>query len=128
MQAKPGYKKKVYAEPEPNEFRVYLLREKTDGPCSYVGHTGQLPQERLMQHNETHVRGQGADETRGVQWKICRVYKGFTCRQNATSFEESINANEVECWQQRIPVIKSIWSLDKWQWVSEDESYTDDDI
>ena len=81
-----------------------------------------------MQHNETHVRGQGAVETRVTQWKICRVYKGFTSKQNATSFEESINANEVGCWQQRISVIDSIWSLDKWQWVREDESYTDDDI
>ena len=37
-------------EPEPNEWRVYVLREKTDGPCSYVGHTGRngkLPEERL---------------------------------------------------------------------------------
>ena len=128
MQAKRGKDPEKYPEPEPNEFRVYLLREKRDGPCSYVGHTGQLPEERLMQHNETNVRGQGAVETRGTQWKICRVYKGFTSRENTTSSEESINANEVECWQQRIPVIKSIWSLDKWQWVKEDMSYTDDDI
>ena len=59
---------------------------------------------------------------------ISRVFKGFNDKKNATSFEETINANEVEHWEGRLPVIESIRSLDKWQWVEEDLSYTDDDI
>ena len=47
MQAMPGYKKKEYVEPKPNELRVYMLRENTDGPCSYVGHTGKICEARL---------------------------------------------------------------------------------
>ena len=130
-QAEGVYKLKKFPKPESNGWRVYLLREKADGPCSYVGHTGRngkLPEERLADHNETYQKGKGADETRGTQWKICRVYFGFQDERDATSFEETINANEVECWQQRLPVIESIRSLDKWQWVQEDMSYTDDDI
>ena len=60
--------------------------------------------------------------------EICRVFYGFKDQSNACSFEDTINANEVECWQQRLPVIESIRSLDKWQWVREDLDYTDDDI
>ncbi len=44
------------------------------------------------------------------------------------SFEGAINANEVECWQDRLPEIMSICDMAKWQWVQEDLSYTGDDI
>ena len=131
LRAKGAYKVEEIPEPETNEWGVYLLREKTDGPCSYVGHTGRhgkLPEERLADHNETNEKGGGANETRGTQWKICRVFYGFADESIATSFEETISVNEVECWQQRLPIIESIRSLDKWQWVQEDQDYTDDDI
>ena len=62
----------MISEPEPNEWRVYVLRDKTDGPCSYVGHTGsggKLPEGRLGEHNEQYVKGRGAEETIGTQWK-----------------------------------------------------------
>ena len=45
----------------------------TDGPCSYVGHTGKDGKDvdvRLAEHNETEVKGRGAEETRGKKWKI----------------------------------------------------------
>ena len=127
----PSYQDGDPKEPEPNDWRVYLIREETDRPCSYVGHTGRngkLPEERLVDHNETHEKGKGADETRGTQWKICRVFYGFADERNAMSFEESINANEVECWQERLTVIDSIRDMAKWQWVREDPDYTDDDL
>ena len=73
-----------------------------------MGHTGKLPEERLAEHNEQYVKGRGADETRGTQWEICRVFYGFKDKQNANSFEETINANEVACWQERLPHIESI--------------------
>ena len=73
-------------------------------------------------------KGRGADETRGTQWKIGRVFYGFADESNAMSFEETINANEVECWQERLPIIESIREKAKWQWVREDLDYTDDDI
>ena len=79
MQAMPGYKKKECDEPKPNQFRVYMLRERTDGPCSYVGHTGKIPEARLAEHNETFEKGRGADETRGKQWKSA----GYTCASAA---------------------------------------------
>ena len=59
---------------------------------------------------------------------ICRVYYGFANESDAMSFDESINANEVECWQERLPIIESIRDMAKWQWVQEDESYNDDDL
>ena len=105
-----------------------MLRERTDGPCSYVGHTGKIPEARLAEHNETFEKGRGADETRGKQWNICRVYMGFSSKNHANSFEETINANEVEHWTQRLKVIESVWKLDKLQFVQEDVGYTDDDI
>ena len=96
---------------------MYLIREMTDGPCSYVGHTGRngKPAEaRLTDHNETYEKRKGAIETRGTQWKICRVYYGFADESNAMQFEEAINANEVERWQDRLPVIDSIRDMAKW--------------
>ena len=107
----PSYTGSGPKQPAASDWRVYFIREKTDGPCSYVGHTGRngkLPEERLTDHNETHEKGRGADETRGTQWKICRVFYGFADESNAMSFEDTINANEVECWKERLPVIDSV--------------------
>ena len=53
---------------------------------------------------------------------------GFNNKNHANSFEETVNANEVEHWTQRLEVFASVMSLDKWQWVEEDVGYTDDDI
>ena len=127
-----AYKKEEIPEqPNPNAWSVYFLREATDGPCSYVGHTGKDGKDvdvRLAEHNETMVKGKGAEETRGKKWNICRVYYGFADQTNAREFEDSINANEVECWQDRLPVIASIREMAKWHWVEEDETYTDADL
>ena len=60
--------------------------------------------------------------------EICRVFYGFKDERDAMSFEETINANEVECWQERLPVIDSVRDKTKFQWVREDLDYTDDDI
>ena len=53
---------------------------------------------------------------------------GFSSKNHTNSFEETINANEVEHWTQRLKVIESIWKLDQWQFVQEDVDYSDDDI
>ena len=53
---------------------------------------------------------------------------GFDIKEHANRFEDTINANEVEHWTQRLKVIESVWKLDKWQFVQEEVGYTDDDI
>ena len=119
-------RKKVYMQPVPNNFRVYMLRESTDGPCSYVGSTPRIPEVRLLEHNEGKERG--ALETKGKQWKICRVYMGFQDKSDMLSFEGTINRTVVAHGTQRLKVIESVCKMGKWQYVEEDPQYTDDDL
>ena len=102
-----------------------MLRESTDGPCSYVGNP-RITEVRLFEHNEG--KGRGALETKGKQWKICRVYMGFRDNSDMLSVEATINRSVVAHWIQRLKVIESVCHIDKWQYVVEDLQYTDDDL
>ena len=103
-----------------------MLRESTDGPCSYVGFTRRITEVRLLEHNEG--KGRGALDTVCKQWNICRIYMGFQGDSDVLSFEATINRSEVVHWTQRLMVIESICKVDRWQYVKEDILYIDDDL
>ena len=112
-------KQKVWVKPKENEQRVYIIREADDSAGSYVGWTPLSMQTRLDKHNENGYYRQGAVETRGKQWKVALVLKGFNDQQHATSFESAMQQeyNEVSCWKERIEVAKIVMKLLDYQFV-----------
>ena len=103
-------------KPEPNEARVYILRDAHDGPGSYVGSAEHGEKPRVM----AHCRGTGAAATKDLDWIVCGVYAGFESYKSAYSFEQAMISpqNAVAHWGERFRVAESLKRAKiEWHWV-----------
>ena len=116
--------KETGSPPPENLFRVYVVRENGDGPGSYVGSAKYTVEDRLKEHNL--CKGKGAQATKGRQWQVCAVYKGFKTHQQADKSEKTLMAprNAVRHWSERHAVALSLIRDQKQhRFVHEDPAY-----